>query len=208
MSLVLASDYRVTDFDSWWSAITHDLRSLARLSAHHLVIYRSIEDANRVFVTIGVHDRRPLEAMLRSADVLSWFTNSGVEDVPPLFAGEVVEKLDLHPSAEDFIGSTPVIVAGIVPIADFDRYWQRVHADTDRLRDSGVLRFWTYRAFDDPNEVMVLQEVASEQQAHRLLHPAQAVAEWTSSAGVGVYPPLFIGRLIRSIEVPPVVPVG
>jgi hypothetical protein len=208
MSLVLATDYRVTDFDRWWSAITHDLTSLARLSAHHLVVYRSIEDANRVFVTIGVRDRRPLEALLRSTDVLTWFADSGVEDVPPVFAGEIVEKLDLHPSAKEFLGSTPVIVAGIVPIADFDRFWARVHTDIDRVRDAGVLRYWTYRAFDDPNEVMILQELASERDAYRRLRLAEAAADWMKSAGVGVYPPLFIGRLIQSIEVPPVVPVG
>jgi hypothetical protein len=208
MSLVLATDYRVADFDHWWSAIAHDLSPLARLSAHHLVVYRSIEDANRVFVTIGVRDRRPLEALLRSPEILTWFSDSGVEDVPPVFAGEVVEKLELHQSAEEFVGSTPVIVAGIVPMSDFDRFWAQVHADIDRIRDSGVLRYWTYRALDDPNEVMILQEVASERQAGRWLRHPEAAADWMSSAGVGVYPPLFVGRLVQSIEVPPVVPAG
>jgi hypothetical protein len=208
MSLVLASDYRVADFDHWWSAIAHNLSSLARLSAHHLVVYRSIEDANRIFVTIGVRDRGPLAALLSSPDVLTWFDDSGVEDLPPVFAGEIVQKLDFHDSAEEFPGASPVIVAGIVRIPDFERFWQRVQADLDRIRDSGVLRYWTYRAFDDPNEVMILQEVASEREASRWLRHPEAAAEWMSSAGVGVYPPLFIGRLVQSIGVPPVAPTG
>ena len=206
MSLVLAADYRVADFDRWWSAVAHDSASLAGLGAHHFVAYRSIEDPNRVFVTIGVRDRRPLEVLLSSPDVATWFDYSGVEDVPPVFAGQVIEKLTLHPSTSNFIGSTPVIVAGIVPIPDFDRFWAHVHADLPRLGESGVLKYWAYRALDDPSEVMLLREIASEQHARQWLRYPEATAKWISRAGGGVYPPMFIGRLIKSVPVPPVAP--
>src|ERR1700741_2524210 len=49
MSLVLAADYRVPDFDHWWAALTDDLPRLPSLGAHHIVVYRSLEDASPVF---------------------------------------------------------------------------------------------------------------------------------------------------------------
>src|SRR6478672_8120305 len=50
MSLVLAADYRVPDFDRWWAAVTGELPRLPSLGAHHIVVYRSVDDASRVFV--------------------------------------------------------------------------------------------------------------------------------------------------------------
>src|SRR5947199_10030516 len=52
MSLVLAADYRVPDFDHWWAGLARDLPRLPSLGAHHIVVYRSLEDASRVFVTL------------------------------------------------------------------------------------------------------------------------------------------------------------
>src|ERR1700754_3159613 len=95
MSLVLAADYRVPDFDHWWAALTDDLPRLPSLGADHIVVYRSLQDASRVFVTIGFRERPPIDALLRSPGMFSWFDAAGVQEFPPLFAGEVVEKLDL-----------------------------------------------------------------------------------------------------------------
>ena len=81
MSLVLAADYRVPDFDRWWARLTGDLPRLPSLGAHHVVVYRSLEDSSRVFVTLGVRERGP--------------STPGVEEIPQLFVGEVVEKFDL-----------------------------------------------------------------------------------------------------------------
>ena len=99
MSLVLAADYRVPDFDHWWAALAGDLPRLPGLGAHHVVVYRSLQDASRVFVTIGVREREPVDALLRSPVMFSWFDSAGVDEIPPMFAGEVVEKLDLDPRA-------------------------------------------------------------------------------------------------------------
>src|SRR6476661_864846 len=60
MSLVLAADYRVPDFDHWWAAIAGDLAGLPDLGVHIVVVYRSLQDANRVFVTIGVREPAPV----------------------------------------------------------------------------------------------------------------------------------------------------
>ena len=105
MSLVLAADYRVPDFDHWWATLTGDRPRLPSLGAHHIVVYRSLDDASRIFVTIGVRERRPIDALLRSPVMFSWFDSAGVEEIPPMFAGEVVEKLEL--AGEAAAATTP-----------------------------------------------------------------------------------------------------
>ena len=202
MSLVLAADYRVPDFDHWWATLTGDLPRLPGLGAHYIVVYRSLDDANHVFVTIGVRERGPSPAL---ALMLSWFDSAGVEEIPPLFAGEVVEKLDLDPETGEPGG---VVVAAIAPVArlegaeGFDRLRASVHAAAARLAASGVRRFWIYRALDDQAEVMVLQEIATERQAEQWIRHPDAAAGFMAEAGVGAYPPLFVGRLVQAIEVP------
>ena len=199
MSIVLASDYRVADFDHWWATLKRDLPVLARLPVSNLVVYRSIEDDNRVFVTIGIKDRRPLEVLLRSPEVFLWFDAAGVEEIPPIFAGQVVEKLSLVDETE-FHGTSPVVVAGIVRIDDFEHFWSVVHADIARIVDRGVTQYWAYRAFDDPAEMMIIQEIATERQAERWVTGRENVARWMARAGVGVYPPLFVGRMVDVLD--------
>src|SRR5512146_195635 len=63
MSLVLAADYRMPDFDHWWAVLSRDLPRLPSLGAHHFVVYRSLEDASRIFVTIGFRERRLVQAI-------------------------------------------------------------------------------------------------------------------------------------------------
>jgi hypothetical protein len=195
MSLVLASDYRVRDFEAWWSAISRDIEAMAGPSAHHVVVYRSIEDAARIFVTVGVHQQGTLRALLGSPRIFEWFDTAGVQDVPPIFAGEVVEKIELHDSEEP-----GVVVASILPVNSVERLLSTIHANLDRLRNAGVLHYWVYRALDDAAEVMILREIATEQQAMRRLLPADAGAKLIAEIG-GVYPPPFVGRLVRSIEI-------
>src|SRR5882757_2178439 len=187
MSLVLAADYRVPDFDHWWAALAAGLPRLPGLGAHHVVVYRSLEDASRVFVTIGFRQRPPVDALLRSPLMFSWFDSAGVDELPPMFAGEVVEKFDLGSPAGNVRvdqGSGPaaaagtVIVAAIAPVdqlAGVDRLRARVHTAADRIAASGVRRFWIYRALDDQAEVMILLQVATERQAEQWIrHPDAA----------------------------------
>lgn len=198
MSLVLAADYRVPDFDRWWARVETDLPWLPGLGAHHVVVYRSLQDANRVFVTIGVRERGPVDSLLRSPVMFSWFDSAGVEEIPPLFVGEVVEKLELTTAAQ----AGGVIVASIVSVGELGRLRARVHDAVARLAASGVWRFWIYRALDDQAEAMILQEVATERQAEQWLSHPDAAARFMAEAGVGAHPPNFVGRLVRTIEVP------
>ena len=208
MSLVLAADYRVPDFDHWWARLTGDLPRLPSLGAHHIVVYRSLDDASRVFVTIGVRERGPVDALLRSPVMFSWFDSAGVEEIPPMFAGEVVEKLELAGDAAAPAVPGAVIVAAIAPVGrlegfeGLDRLRASVHAAVARLAASGVQRFWIYRALDDQAEVMILLQIATERQAEQWIRHPDAAAAFMSEAGAGAYPPLFVGRLVQAIEVP------
>ena len=205
MSLVLAADYRVPDFDHWWATLTGDLPRLPSLGAHHIVVYRSLDDASRIFVTIGVRERRPIGALLRSPVMFSWFDSAGVEEIPPMFAGEVVEKLELAGEAAAPAVPGAVIVAAIAPVGRLDglnRLRASVHAAVARLAASGVRRFWIYRALDDQAEVMILLQIATERQAEQWVRHPDAAAAFMAEAGAGAYPPLFVGRLVQSIEVP------
>ena len=214
MSLVLAADYRVPDFDHWWATLTGDLPRLPSLGAHHIVVYRSLEDASRIFVTIGVRERGPaaaggkasmVDALLRSPVMFSWFDSAGVEEIPPMFAGEVVEKLELAEEAALPAAADAVIVAAIAQVGrpgGLGRVRASVHAAVARLAASGVRRFWIYRALDDQAEVMILQEFATERQAEQWIRHPDAAAAFMAEAGAGAYPPLFVGRLVQAIEVP------
>ncbi len=202
MSLVLAADYRVPDFDHWWARLIADLPRLPGLGAHHIVVYRSLDDASRIFVTIGVRERGPIDALLRSPVMFSWFDSAGVDEIPPLFAGEVVEKLDLAAEADAPVAARAVIVAAIAPVGRLDQLRASVHAAAERLATSGVRRFWIYRALDDQAEVMILQEIATERQAEQWIRRPDAAAAFMAEAGAGAYPPLFVGRLVQAIEVP------
>jgi hypothetical protein len=205
MSLVLAADYRVPDFDHWWAALTADLPRLPSLGAHYIVVYRSLEDASRVFVTIGFRERPPVDALLRSPVMFAWFDSAGVDELPPMFAGEVVEKFDLGSPVRPVgpaAAAEMVIVAAIVPVGELDRLRARVHTAAGRIAASGVRRFWIYRALDDAAEVMILQEIATERQAEQWIRHPDAAAGFMALAGVGAYPPLFVGRLVQAIEVP------
>lgn len=195
MSLVLAFDYRVRDFGVWWSMIFREIQAMAELNAHHVVVYRSIDDPNRVFVTIGVHEQEPLRALLRSPKVFEWFDAAGVEDLPPIFAGEVVEKVDLQDCE-----ATGVIVASITTVASVERMQAAVHVELARMRRAGVIRHWLYRSFDDETEVMILREVETERQAELWLRYPEVGAKFMAEAG-GLYPPPFVGRLVRTIEI-------
>ncbi|HET7398670.1 MAG TPA: hypothetical protein VFJ94_09115 [Intrasporangium sp.] len=211
VSHVLATDHVVPDRDRWWEAVTSRAALLHRLGAHHVVAYAALRDPERVFVTMGLRHRDPLEGVLRSRAVLDWFDATGVEEIPPLFAGSVVEKIAVvpedaappHGAHEEQAHHGAVVVAAITEVPDVELLRTSVHAHLDRFRSAGVRKVWLYRALDVGREVMVLQEVASEEQAQRWLDHPDASVDWMDSAGVGVYPPLFVGRLLRVLHLDP-----
>lgn len=201
-SHVLATDLTVPGPEEWWRAVTSRAGDLRRLGAHHVVAYAALREPGRVFVTIGLRHREPLDRLLRSRAVFDWFDATGVEQIPPLFAGSVVEKIgvDLPGSEAGSAHPEAVVIAAILEVDDVELVRDSIHAQTDRFVAAGVRKVWLYRALDVGREVMLLQEVASVGQAERWLQQPQGSAEWLEPAGLGVYPPVFVGRLLSVLD--------
>src|SRR5206468_2254264 len=134
-SLVLTTDYRVPDPTRVWPLLQRRRKELAALGAHHVFIYTSTTDPERVLVTLALHAREPVAELLRSHAFMEWFDAVGVEDL------------------------------------------------------------------DDLHEIMFLQELADEDSVARWLRRPDIAAEWLSDAGVGAYPPVFVGRLTHAMRV-------
>lgn len=191
-SLVLVSDYRVPDPAQVWPLLQRRTDALGDLGAHHVLVYTSTTDPERVLVILVVHAHEPVLDLLRSRVFFDWFDAVGVADLPAVFAGELFERIDLD---VDLLSSPPpVIVSMVTPVTDVPELGARVRGSPAAFRSAGVCRFWSFRAFDDPHEVLILQQVDDEASARRWLHDSDDAAEWLTEAGVGAYPPVFIGR--------------
>jgi len=196
-SQILASDFSLSSDEGIVDVLSASNDSLAKLGAHHMVVYSGLHDPRRIFATLGLHDRGSIDKLLRNPAVMAWFDAAGVEEIPPLFAGEVVEKIDLVDGPTDHTG---IIVAAIAPVDNAAALLANVRGSLRRFIAAGVRRVWIYRAFDDRNEVMILQELDTEGHAIAWVEQPDAAAEWMSGAGVGVYPPLFVGKLQQILE--------
>jgi hypothetical protein len=202
-SLILAADYRVDDVELMWSSIKARQSHLADMAAHHVVVYTSIWEPGRVLVTIGVRQPNSVREVLRSPAIFELFDISGVDDIPAIFAGEVVEKIDLYePTPDDVVAG--IIVGVVTAVEDVDTLMVKVHGAVDRFKQAGVRKIWVYRAFDDGQEVMILQEIEDEISARRWIEHPDAAAEWMSIAGQersGPYPKVFVGKFAHLMAV-------
>lgn len=198
-SLVIASDYRVPDPARVWPLLQSRKSALAEIGAHHVVVHTSIGDFGRVLVTIGVRNREPVVDVLRSRMFFEWFDAVGVEDIPAVFAGETIEKIELTDSLS--AASPAVIVAVMTSVADVSALVEQVHQAWDRFDTAGVQKTWIYQAFDDPHEVMILQQIDDEDHARQWIDHPDAAAEWMSATGIGAYPPVFVGRFFGSMRI-------
>ncbi|WP_418001732.1 fatty-acid--CoA ligase [Mycobacterium sp. PDNC021] len=201
-SLILAADYRVDDVEAMWERLKSHRSILTDLSAHHVVVYSSLWEPGRVLATVGIHNANSVREVLRSPAIFEFFDASGVDDIPAIFAGEVVEKIDLAepPPGEHAVAS--VVVGVVTAVEDVPALMDKVHDAAERFREAGVCKVWVYRAFDDGHEVLILQQIESEAAARRWIDHPDAAAEWMSAAGFGVYPSVFVGTLahITSID--------
>jgi len=198
-SLVLAADYRVPNVERMWSSLVARESHLAEIGAHHVLVYGSAWDTDRVLVTIGVRNPDPVPELMRSPVMFEWFDVAGVDDIPAIFAGEVTEKLDLTGTLER---TRPgFIVAAMASVDDIDVLIRRVREVADRFVRAGVRKVWIYRAFDNPREVLILQDLVDEPSARRWVDSPDEVAEWMSGAGHGAYPPVFVGRVVHILTI-------
>lgn len=199
-SLILACDFRADDVDRMWKWLKKHSDSLASIGAHHVVLYTSIWEPGRVLVTIGIRQAQSIREVLRSPAIFEWFDISGADDIPPIFGGQVVEKIDLYgPSPEDHVGR--VIVGVMAAVEDLAVLMAKVHGSAERFKRGGVRKIWVYRALDDGREVMILQEIADEVTARQWIDHPDAAAEWMSHAGLGAYPTQFVGRFTHLMTV-------
>lgn len=199
-SLVIAADYRIPDPSKVGPLLQRRKDALAELGAHHVLVYRSTHDQGRVLVMIGVHTREPVVELMRSRVFFDWFDAAGVEDIPAVFAGEIVERFDLTETSD---GPLPpgVVVSAIVTVDDIDVLVAELRSATKRFRSAGIRKVWVFHAFDDAQEVLVLQEIENEESARRWIEHPDVAAEWMSHAGIGVYPPLFVGEFDSMVRI-------
>jgi hypothetical protein len=199
-SLILACDFTVDSIDRMWCWIQEQQEALASIGTRHLVIYTSIWEPGRIFVTTGIRQQQPIRRILQSPKLFEWFDVSGVADVPPIFGGEVVEKIDLVDAASPRPDGA-VVLGVISSVADVTALVARVRGAAPHFRSAGVRKVWIYRAFDDGQEVMILEEIDSEASVRKWIDKPDAAAEWMSQAGLGAYPPMFVGTVAHVMTV-------
>jgi heme-degrading monooxygenase HmoA len=191
-SMVLASDYRVPDPEQVWPLLQRRKSALAGIGAHHVLVYTSTHDYGRVLVTIGVRSREPIVELLRSRVFFDWFDEVGVEDIPAVFAGEIVERFgSAAPSSRTAAG---VVIAAISSVEDVPTLTTEIRGALPRFEAAGIRETRLFRAFDDGHEVMILQELDDEDRARRWIEHPDAAAPWIAGTGVGAYPPVFVGK--------------
>jgi heme-degrading monooxygenase HmoA len=76
-----------------------------------------------------------------------------------------------------------------------------VGAAMDGFSAAGIRKTWVFQAFDDDHEVLILQEFPDEESARQWIEHPDAAAQWMSGAGVGPYPPLFVGQLFNTMRI-------
>ena len=198
-SLVIASDYRVPDPARVPRLLEKRKAALAEIGAHHVFVHASTIDPGRVLVSIVVHNHEPIVDLLRSRVFFEWFDAVGVEDIPAVFAGALVDGVNLVDSTSP--APPGVVVAAMTSVNDVTTLIEHVHLALDRFKAAGIERTWIFQAFDDPREVMILQQIDNEDSARRWIEHPDAAAEWMERAGMGAYPPLFVGKFLHMMRI-------
>ncbi|WAC92475.1 fatty-acid--CoA ligase [Mycobacterium sp. Aquia_213] len=198
-SMVIASDYRVPDPSRVWPLLERNRAALSDIGAHHVLVYTSTHDYGRVLVMIGVHSREPIVELLRSRVFFNWFDEAGVEDIPAVFAGEIIDRFVPAPLSNPAVPG--VVVAAIASVEDVPALTAGVDSAMERFTAAGIRKTWVFQAFDDNHEVMILQEFPDEESARQWIEHPDAAAQWMSGAGVGPYPPLFVGQFTNIMRI-------
>lgn len=194
---VFAVEFQIADTDRVWPVLQRHQDSLVDLGARYAFVYESTVESGRVLVVIGIRTEKPLLDLVRSKYFLEWFDAVGVRDLPAIFAGETVERFDI---GEPPTPGSELVVAAVTPVEDVDGFMTHVRDSVGDFARAGISRTLVYRAFDDPGEVMFLQQLANEQHAMRWIESSDVASTWLAAAGVGVYPPVFVGRFVNAMR--------
>jgi hypothetical protein len=196
-SFVLAVEFRVREARRIAQLLSQHEESLRDLGAHYAFAYESLIEPGRVLVVIGIHSRQPLVELLRSRSFFDWFDAVGVDDLPAVFAGEIVQRYDIGEAQEP---GTDVVVAAVTPVDDVDGFVSRVQASLDDFAKAGISRSVVYRALDTAQEVLFVQQLSNERTARWWAERSDIASDWLSAAGVGGYPPVFVGRFVHAMR--------
>lgn len=202
-SLVLVTDYRVPDPARVWPLLQRHRDSLAHLGASHVLVYTSSVDPGRVLALMSIRAAQPVTDLLRDEAFMAWFDAVGVDDIPAVFAGSLAERIELADSSS--LTEPPgVVVAAVAEVVDAEALIDHVHDTADAFAAAGIRKVLIFQAFDNPREVFMLQQAAEEvgeAGAGQWISQPDFAAEWVTRAGVGVYPPVFVGRLAHLMRV-------
>ncbi len=198
-SLVIASDYRVPDPEQVWPLLTRRRSALADIGAHHVLLYTSTRDHGRVLVTIGVRSREPIVELLRSRVFFDWFDAVGVDDIPAVFAGEIVERFGS--GARSAQSAPGVVVVAISSVDNVSVLTHEIGRALPRFEAAGIRETRLFQAFDDSHEVMIMQELDDADQARRWIDHPDSAAPWIDGAGRGAYPPVFVGTFFDMMRI-------
>lgn len=197
--IVLAMEFSITDPDRVRTVLDRNRDTLAALGAHEVVVHHSAVEPTRVLTTIGIRSRQPVRQLLGSHYLFDWFDAVGLVEVPAVFAGDIVFR---HDTADAAPPGREFVVAAIFPVPQPEEFVAQVKASLGRFRRYGIRKVRVYQAFDDRREVMLLLTVDNQHSAHLWLSKSDAAAVWLASAGVGIYPPVFLGSADFDIDLP------
>jgi len=196
-SFVFAVEFRIAESDRVGPVLQRHQDSLIDLGARYAFVYESIVEPGNVLVIIGIRTEQPLLNLLRSPYFFEWFDAVGVEDIPAVFAGETVERFDIgEPAAPD----TGLVVAAVTPVEDVEDFVTHVRGSVDEFAKAGIRWTLVYRAFDTPREVMFLHQLASAEKALKWVKGSEIASTWLAAAGIGAYPPVFVGQFVTAIH--------
>ena len=196
-SYVFAVEFRVDESERIGPVLRRHHNSLIELGVRYAFVYESIVEPGNALVIIGIRTAQPLLNLLRSQYFFDWFDAVGVDDIPAVFAGETVERFDI---GEPPVPGTELVVAAITPVADVEEFMAHVRESVDEFAKAGIRRTLVYRAFETSREVMFLQQLASADNALTWVKRSKTASEWLATAGIGAYPPVFVGRFVDAMR--------
>lgn len=204
-SFVFAVGFRIAECDRIRLVLQRHQDSLIDLGARYAFVYESIVERGSVLVIIGIRTEQPLLSLLRSPYFFAWFDAVGVQDLPAVFAGETVERFDI---GEPPAAGTEIVVSAVTPVEDVADFVAHVRESVSEFAASDIRKTLVYRAFDTPHEVMFLQQLASTETALQWVSRSEIASAWLAAAGIGAYPPVFVGQFVAAMRVDEVTGVG
>ncbi len=92
-----------------------------------------------------------------------------------MFAGELVDRFFPVPATAP--GVPGVVVAAIASVDDVPALTAGVRRAIDRFIAAGIRKTWVFQAFDDSQEVLILQEFPDEESARQWIDHPDAAAQ-------------------------------